>query len=149
MNATSSARRLCLALGLASVLVPGLVSPGYCQVVPAAAADGTSVPKWSDIKNDTYDQRAHFAVGVRRLTERLDQQIALLNAKRTSMTTDLKDWDFAMKEVVESRSFLISRTTELGKATSPEAWTDAKEKVGEAWNRAFLALDKMNSTVTS
>jgi hypothetical protein len=37
----------------------------------------------------------------------------------------------------------------LGKATTPETWNDAKEKIGEAWHRSQLAVDKMNSTRTS
>jgi hypothetical protein len=64
------------------------------------------------------------------------------------MTTDTKDWDFAMKDVMESRDLFTSRATELGKTTTPEAWTDAKAKIDEAWHRARLAVDKMHTTVT-
>ena len=65
------------------------------------------------------------------------------------MTTDTKDWDFAMKEVDDSRSYLTSSMRELAKATTPETWSAAKDKVGEAWKRAQAAVDKMNATVTS
>ena len=54
-----------------------------------------------------------------------------------------------MKDVDESRALLTSRIRELKKATTPEMWIDARDKVGEAWKRSQLAVDKMNTTVTS
>jgi hypothetical protein len=119
------------------------------DVAPPLAPAGTPDPKWSAIKADTYDQRAHFAYGARKLLARLDGEIARLNAKRAGMTTDTKDWDFVMKEVNNSRSLLQGRISDLEKATTPETWADAKDKVGDAWHLARLAVDKMNSTVTS
>ncbi len=65
------------------------------------------------------------------------------------MTTDTKEWDFAMKEVEECRMLLKGRIEDLAKAMTPEVWTDAKDKIGEAWKRSQLAVDKMNSTRTS
>lgn len=65
------------------------------------------------------------------------------------MTTDTKDWDFAMKEVEGSRVLLTGRMNELKAVATPEAWPDAKDKIGEAWKRSQLAVDNMNSTRTS
>jgi hypothetical protein len=122
---------------------------GDSQVVAIAGSDGTAARDWVAIKGDTYDQRAHFAAGAARLSAKLDEQISLLRAKRANMTTDLKDWDFAMKEVDASRALLTSRMTELAQTTTPETWADAKDKVGEAWKASQLAVDKMHTTVTS
>lgn len=54
---------------------------------------------WASIENDTYEQRAHFAAGAKRLSVRLDEQVRQLRAKREAMTSDTKDWDLAMKAV--------------------------------------------------
>jgi hypothetical protein len=149
MNAPTLPRRLGLALGLLAALPGGLSSIGFSQNVMSATPEAAPGAKWSDIKDDTYDQRAHFAAGVHRLTERINDEISQLNAKRAGMTTDTKDWDFAMKDVMDSRDFFVSRAIEISKTTTPEAWSDAKDKVGEAWHRARLALDKMHTTVTT
>jgi hypothetical protein len=149
MNASLSLRSLVLALGFAAGSAGGLITRAHADVITVAGSDGTTAPAWEEIKGDTYDQRAHFASGVDRLSFRLDEQIRLLKAKRAGMTTDIKDWDFNMKEVDESRSMLTSRITELKQTTTPETWADAKDKVGEAWKRSQLAVDKMNTTVTS
>lgn len=148
MNAAISLRRLGLALGLVVVSSGALSSLGRSQDVVSASPEAITGTRWTDIKNDTYDQRAHFATGVAQLAARLNSYIRQLNAKRAGMTTDLKDWDFAMKDVMDSRDLLTSRATELGKTTTPEAWADAKAKIDEAWNRAQLAVDKMHTTVT-
>ncbi len=118
-------------------------------MIAISGSDGTTSPSWVDIKNDTYEQRAHFSAGADRLSAWLDRQIALLKTRRLSMTTDTKDWDISMKEVEESRSSLTSRMTDLSKATTPEAWIAARDWVGEAWKRSQLAVDKMNTTVTN
>lgn len=65
------------------------------------------------------------------------------------MTSDTKDWDFAMKAVYEARELLTGRISELAKQTTPETWTDARDKVGEAWKQSQQAVDNMNTTVTS
>lgn len=119
------------------------------QVVTIAGSDGTTAPDWVAIKNDTYDQRSHFSAGAARLSAKLDEQISLLRAKRAGMTTDLKDWDFAMKEVDSGRALLTSRMTEVSQATTPETWLDARDKFGDAWKASQLAVDKMHTTVTS
>jgi hypothetical protein len=149
MNASTLPHRLGLALGLFAALPGGLSSIGFSQNVTSATPEVVTGAKWSDIKNDTYDQRAHFAAGVVRLTARLNDEISQLNAKRAAMTTDTKDWDFAMKDVMDSRDLFVSRATEISKTTTPEEWSEAKDKVGDAWHRARQALDKMHTTVTT
>jgi hypothetical protein len=149
MDASTHPRRLGLALGLLAALAGGLSSIGFSQNVLSATPEPATGAHWSDIKNDTYDQRAHFAAGVTRLTARLNDEISQLNAKRAAMTTDTKDWDFAMKDVMDSRDLFVSRASEISKTTTPEAWSDAKDKLGEAWHRARDALDKMHTTVTT
>jgi hypothetical protein len=118
----------------------------------SAAIDGvdpTPTHLWTDIKGDTYTQRDHFAKGADSMLVQLDRQLGELRAKRAGMVTDTKDWDLAIKDVEDSRSLLIDRVGSLPKATTPEAWEDVKQKVGEAWHRSQLAVDKMNSTRTS
>jgi len=149
MNASTLPRRLGLALGLLVVLPGGISSIGFSQNVMSATPEGDTGISWADIKSDTYDQRSHFAAGVHRLTARLNDEISQLNVKRAGMTTDTKDWDFAMKDVMNCRDFFVSRAIEISKTTTPEAWTEAKDKVGEAWRRARLALDNMHTTVTT
>jgi hypothetical protein len=126
-----------------------LALPCTHAVAAAVGAEPSTGGLWSDIKGDTYDQRAHFASGVQRLSAKLDEQIQELRTKRAAMTTDTKDWDFDMKEVENSRALLTGRIEGLAGATTPEAWADAKDQIGEAWKRSQLAVDKMNSTRTS
>jgi hypothetical protein len=141
--------RIGIACGLIAAAAIGMVSRAPAQVIAVAASDGGTAAHWTEIKNDGYEQRAHFAAGAERLSARLDREIGLLKAKRAAMTKDTKDWDFAMKEVDDSRSYLTSSMSELAKATTPETWGAAKDKVGDAWKRAQAAVDKMNATVTS
>jgi hypothetical protein len=144
MNTMLRFRHLAFALGIAA-----LASAGTRAV---AAIDGVEVSTdnlWSAVKGDTYDQRVHFSDGVDRMSAKLDDQIRELKAKRAAMTTDTKDWDFAMKEVAGSRVLLTGRMNELKAATTPETWSDTKDKIGEAWKRSQLAVDNMNSTRTS
>ena len=141
--------RVGIACGLLAAAAVGTVCRAPAQVISVAASDVGTADHWTAIKNDGYEQRAHFAAGVERLSARLDREISLLKAKRAGMTTDTKDWDFAMKEVDDSRSYLTSSMSELAKATTPETWNAAKDKVGDAWKRAQAAVDKMNGTITS
>jgi len=145
-NHLSAVRAL---LGILAISAASFVARAPGEVIAISGSDGTTSPSWVDIKNDTYEQRAHFSAGADRLSAWLDRQIALLKTRRLSMTTDTKDWDISMKEVEESRSSLTSRMTDLSKATTPEAWIAARDWVGEAWKRSQLAVDKMNTTVTN
>ncbi len=148
MNLRSSCRRLALAGGLLAIWGGApLLRLEAAQIVPVP--EETADQAWAQLKDDTYDQRGHFTTGVNRLSARLDEQIRVLRAKRAGMTTDLKDWDFAMKDVDDSRSLLTSRMTELSQANTPETWLAARDNIGVAWKRAEAAVDKMNTTVTS
>jgi len=119
------------------------------QTAALATADIASA-KWIDIKDCTYDMRAQFFTGLKQLELRVDSQISELTAKRAAMksSANTKDWDFAMKEMNDSRSYLKSVGDELNKA-SPETWTQQKETVGLAWVRAQAAYDKVKSSTTS
>jgi hypothetical protein len=150
MNTPLLPRRLVLALGLLAASLAGFSPQLRAQAtqVPTVPEE-TADQAWADLKDSTYDLRAQFATGVNRLSARLDDQIKMLRAKRAGMTKDLADWDFAMKEVDDSRSDLTSRMTELAKANTPETWLAARDNIGDAWKRAEAAVDKMNTTVTS
>lgn len=110
----------------------------------------TTVAQWNDIKNCTYDMRATFFAGLKQLEAKVDSQIDELKTRRAAMTsaTDTKAWDFAMKEMADSRSFLKSVGEELGKA-SVDTWNQQKEAVGRAWERSQAAYDKVKSSVSS
>ncbi len=144
MNTMPRFHRLALALGFAALALAG--ARAFAAV---DAADAPTDPLWSAIKGDTYEQRSHFADGTSKMLARLDDQIRDLRAKRASMTTDTKDWDFAMKEVDDSRVLLAGTMNDLAQAMTPEVWIDCKDKIGVAWKRSQLAVDKMNSTRTS
>jgi hypothetical protein len=119
------------------------------QVAAIASPDAASA-QWTDIKDYTYDMRAQFFAGFKRLEAMVDGQISELTAKRATMkgTTDTKDWDFAMKEMEEARSYLKSMGEELSKAT-PETWAQEQDKVGQAWVRTQDAYGKVKSSTTS
>jgi hypothetical protein len=138
----TSTRPILFALGLASLSLAG------AWAAPVAV-DPAPETLWTPIKDDTYEQRAHFEAGVNQLSAKLDEQIRILRAKRAAMTTDTKDWDFAMKEVDMYRSLLTGRMTNLAKAMTPEVWEDAKAKIDETWHASQVAVDKMNTTRTS
>lgn len=124
-------------------------SPCTGWPAPVRSADDSGGRTWTSIENDGYELKGHFLDGINHLSTFLDGQIAQLKAKRASMTTDTKDWDMAMKEVLDSRSLLTGRIRDLSKADTPEAWADAKEKAGQAWKRSQEAVDRMGQTVTT
>ena len=59
-----------------------------------------------------------------------------------------KDWDFAMKEMIDARLYLKSTGEVLAKAM-PETWNQEKDKVGQAWVRTQEAYAKVKSSTTS
>jgi len=134
---------LVLSLGLAAL------APLAARAAPVDGVEDSAVHPWSEIKADTYEQRAHFAEGTGRMMAKLDREIGELRAKRATLTTDTKDWDFLMKDVDDSRALLSGRISDLAKANTPETWGDAKDKVGDAWSRAQQAVNKMNTARTS
>ena len=133
-------------LGFTALASAGFADPSP----PAATADATGL--WTDIKNDTYDLREHFFSGVKLLQARVDAQISELNAKRAAMDrdkgTDIKAWDFAMKEMGNAHSYLLSMGEEATKAPR-DSWDQQREKVGQAWLRTQDAYDKVKASTTS
>ena len=119
------------------------------QVATPSGPDVASA-KWSDIKDCTFDMRAQFFTGLDRLEARVDGQIVELTAQRAAMksTGNNKDWDFAMKEMEDARTYLKSTGEDLSKAT-PEIWDQEKDKVGQAWVRTQEAYDKVKKSTTS
>jgi len=94
--------------------------------------------------------RAQFFAGFTRLEARVDDQIRRLTARRAAMTstTDTREWDFAMKEMGDARTYLKSMGAELRTAT-PETWNQQKDKVGQAWVRTQDAYGNVKSSTTS
>lgn len=117
---------------------------------PTAAAPNVATDLWNNIKDCSFEERDRFFAGLRRMEDKVDGQIGELAAKRATMTgsTNTKDWDFAMKEMQDARSYLASVGREAGKA-SPETWDQQKEKVGQAWVRAQEAYNKVKGSTTS
>jgi hypothetical protein len=150
MNAIRVPNCLLPVLG-ALVLSSAALSPSLIAQAAAVpeVAEQTADQAWSYLKDNTYDQRDQFLSGVNRLSARLDDQIRALRAKRAGMSKDTTDWDFAMKDVDESRSLLTSRITELKATNTPETWLSARDNIGDAWKRSEDAVDKMHTTVTS
>lgn len=130
----------------ASAAAPTTASSG-ATAAPSAAADATAT--WGEIKDHNYEARVPFFAGLKRLEARVDRQVGELEAQRAAMTgaTDTKNWDFAMKEMGNARSYLKSTGAELGNAT-PETWEQQKAKVGQAWERAQNAYTEVKSSTT-
>jgi len=116
---------------------------------PVAAAPATDA-SWSEIKDVSYDSRAVFFAGFKKLQARLDAQISELAARRAAMKgdADTKDWDFAMKEVGNARSYFSGTGEVAAKATS-ESWAQDRERVGQAWLRAQAACAKVKASTTN
>jgi hypothetical protein len=119
--------------------------------LPAAPVTGVPVAdaRWREIKDLSYDSRAAFFAGFKRLQARLDEQISELSARRAAMKgdADTKDWDFAMKEVGNARSYLTGTGEIVAKATS-ESWAQDRERVGQAWLRAQAACARVKASTT-
>ncbi len=125
-------------------------APRTDQIAQLSTSPARASVQWFDIKDCTYDTRAQFFAGFKRLEARVDDQISALAAKRATMNSsvDTKDWDFAMKEMVDSRSYLKSMGEELVRA-SPETWSQQKDKVALAWARTQDAYGRVKSRTTS
>lgn len=105
---------------------------------------------WSDLETLTFERRSEFMAGFKRMETMVERQIAELTAKRAAMkgTVATKDWDFAMKEMNDSRSYLKSMGDEAAKATA-QSWDQQKAKVGQAWVRTQAAFEKVKFSTTS
>ena len=125
-------------------------APVVAVQVATTASPEVAPADWNEIKVCTYDMRARLFAGLKQLEAKVDGQIRELVAKRATMkgTTDTKEWDFAMKEMNDARSYLQSTGEELSKATR-ENWDQAKEKTGQAWVRTQDAYAKVKASTTS
>jgi hypothetical protein len=133
--------------------VPVLASPTPTPVAPAVppatsvVVNPLTAPSWTDIKDLTFEQRGDFVAGLGRLVAQTDSEIAELNAKRAAMTTDTKDWDFAMKGLVDAQAYLKSMAADVAN-TESDMWIQEKEKCEAAWTSVQDAYDKvLHSTV--
>ncbi len=128
------------------------VAVGATTTAPLSPASGNAVVSvnWIDIKDSTYEMRGSFFAGLKILEAKVDDQISELAAKRAAMTSDVntKDWDFAMKEMSDARSFLKSAVAEMSSA-SADTWTEQKDSVGRAWLRTQTAYDRVKSSTTN
>jgi hypothetical protein len=126
--------------------------PGSASILQASATSSpdATLARWSEIKDCTYDMRAQFFDGLERLEARADREIGRLTAQRTAMksTANTQDWDFATKEMGNARTYLKSMGDEL-RTSTPETWTQQKDKVGQAWVRVQNAIAKVKSSMTS
>lgn len=122
------------------------------SVVSGGLANGalSMARPWTELETMTYDRRNEFAAGVQQMEATLDRQVAELTEKRAAMkgTVAVKDWDFAMKEMNDARTYLKSMGEEAGRATA-ETWDQQKAKVGQAWKRAQDAYEKVQRSTTS
>ena len=120
------------------------------EFTPVATAPDVANAQWTDIKDVNYDSRAKFFAGLIWLNTKVDLQVDELNAQRAAMTSaaNPKDWDFAMKEMVNAQAYLVATGKEMNAATS-ETWDQQKEKVGLAWTRTQEAYAKVKSSVTN
>jgi len=150
------------AVSLAIVATVGCAREKSVQVITSTESASRSEPQpvvtppevasvqWTDIKDITYDLRAQFFTGLARLNAKVDLQFKELTDQRAAMTSaaNPNDWDFAMKEMINARAYLIASGKEMNTATS-DSWTQQKEKVGLAWTRTQEAYAKVKSSVTN
>ena len=120
------------------------------EPAPAATPVDPATVRWSDIKDLGYDQRVRFLAGLKRLEARVDDEVGELVAQRAAMSgkNDTKEWDFAMKEMVNAQSYLKSTGVESA-AADLQTWDQLREKVGQAWVRTQDAYKNVRATTTS
>ena len=130
----------------AAIAVPEATTPVRVATAASPAAAGDP---WTAIEPLTIDRQAEFFAGLQRLESRVADQIWELKTIRAAMksTVAMQDWDFAMKEMEDARSYLKSMGEETSKATA-QTWHQQKEKVGQAWKRTQAAYDKVKSSTT-
>ncbi len=126
---------------------PALGGPFMLSSV--SVAEVTSA-QWTDIKDITYENRQSFFSGLKRLQAKVDFQINELVAKRATMDgiVETQDWDFAMKEMENSRSYLRSMGEEATSA-NVDTWNQIKAKVEQAWLRTQAAYGKVKGSTTT
>lgn len=117
------------------------------EVVTEALA--TQPDAWQNIQYFTYEKRQDFTAVFSRMVSKLDVDIRALNEKRATMKNDTRDWDFAMKELNNARADVQSKLTDLSKVTTAEAWVEARDRLGVAWDRAGAAVQTVRTSTTS
>ena len=148
-DADADARARQATISAAPVPVVAKPVPAVPQVQAAPAAIPLSVvvnpdasATWNSIRDLPFEQRAAFLSGLGRLSAIVDSEIGTLNARRAGLTNDTKDWDFAMKGLVDDQAFLKSLGDEVSRA-DPDSWGQEKEKVEAAWQATQDAYDKV------
>ena len=120
-------------------------------VSPPAPATTDADARWADLKNYSFDQRDLLLAALKPLLARVDEQVDQLKAKRAILMkndVDLTDWDFAMKEMSNARSYLAGMAQALGQARR-ENWDEQKGRLGRAWERTQAAYAKVRASTTS
>jgi hypothetical protein len=158
-------------LGLLGVTLLATACTKRAEVAPTAATDSANAARttasslaasmaapvsaaqpvrWEDLDRHGFDTRDLMFTGVRQLEAQVDEQVAALNARRAALPagTDTQAWDFAMKEMGDSRSYLRSMREELVRSDAA-TWEQQKAKVGLAWARTQDAYGKVKSSTTS
>jgi hypothetical protein len=115
---------------------------------PAIVVNPDAANSWSNMKDLPFEQRSTFIAGLNRLEGIVDTEIGSLNARRASMTTDTKDWDFAMKGLVDDQTYLKSMNDEVSKVES-ENWIQERERVEAAWQNTQDAYAKVLQSTTA
>jgi hypothetical protein len=134
-------------------LLAYLITAAFCVTafpvagltVQVAPSPGLTSPAWTAIDDCTYTTRAQFFAGLSQLEATVDRQVGELTAKHAAMkpmakAIDYTQWDLAMKEMQNARSYLQATANELRKAT-PETWNQEKDKVAQAWVRTQDACE--------
>jgi hypothetical protein len=131
-----------------AVPVPQPAKPVVAKVNVPFQPDLTSA-SWASIKDYTFDQRSDFVAGASVMEATLASQVAELNTKRAALpsTVDTKEWDFAMKNLMDAQSYLKSTVDEAGR-TTPEYWNQEKDKVDQAWQKAEESFDTVRTATT-
>ena len=125
----------------AALAAPPNAAVSVLMVNPDAAS------AWSAMKDLTFDQRPAFLNGLNGLEAIVDAEISGLNARRSAMTTDIKDWDFEMKGLVDDQSYLKGLNAEVA-TVEPENWDQEREKVEGAWQNTQEAYGKVVHSTT-
>lgn len=115
----------------------------------ATDALSTTPDAWQNIQYYSYEKRQEFTAVFARMVTKLDDDIRALNEKRAAMKNDPRAWDFAMKELNNARADVQSKLTELSRANTNETWTEARDRLGVAWDRAQSAIQSVRRSTTS
>jgi hypothetical protein len=115
---------------------------------PAIVVNPDAAAAWSNMKDLPFEQRSTFISGLNRLEGIVDTEINSLTARRASMTTDTKDWDFAMKGLVDDQTYLKSMNDEVSKVES-ENWIQERDRVEAAWQATQDAYAKVLQSTTA